>query len=124
MAFDPDSPKSLANGSTRARRRARQARRARPTRLRAAATHARAASLTGTPRRGTGSVCRLRGPYTATPRSLSRAGRPLSGNQSVLGSLLLAVHDEDGGLIHAGEVGTRFTDATRRTLRQSMQFSI
>ena len=41
---------------------------------------------------------------------------PATGAQHVLGSLLLAAHGEDGRLVHVGDVGTGFTDATRRAL--------
>jgi bifunctional non-homologous end joining protein LigD len=45
---------------------------------------------------------------------------PSSGNQHVLGALLLAVHDEDGALVYAGDVGTGFTDAVRRALLEQL----
>ncbi len=41
---------------------------------------------------------------------------PATGAKHVLGSLLLAAHGEDGRLVHVGDVGTGFTDATRRAL--------
>lgn len=34
-----------------------------------------------------------------------------TGNQNVLGSLLLGAHDGDGDLVYVGDVGTGFTDA-------------
>ncbi|MGI5132933.1 non-homologous end-joining DNA ligase [Pseudonocardia sp. CA-107938] len=41
---------------------------------------------------------------------------PATGAQHVLGSLLLAAHDENGELVHVGDVGTGFTDTARHAL--------
>ena len=46
---------------------------------------------------------------------------PATGNADVVGSLLLAAHNDDGVLVYAGDVGTGFTDATRRQLRQQLR---
>jgi bifunctional non-homologous end joining protein LigD len=46
---------------------------------------------------------------------------PATGNQNVVGSLLLAGYNEDGVLVYAGDVGTGFTDVTRRQLRQQLR---
>ncbi|WP_226359373.1 hypothetical protein [Pseudonocardia sp. ICBG601] len=46
---------------------------------------------------------------------------PSSGNRNVLGSLLLAVHDQQGDLVYAGDVGTGFTDAARRQLLEQLR---
>ncbi len=55
-----------------------------------------------------------------TPRSSSWVA-PSSGNRNVLGSLLLAVHDQQGDLVYAGDVGTGFTDAARRQLLEQLR---
>jgi bifunctional non-homologous end joining protein LigD len=41
---------------------------------------------------------------------------PSTGNGTVLGSLLLAGHNPGGDLVYAGDVGTGFTESTRRQL--------
>ena len=41
---------------------------------------------------------------------------PSRGNAAVLGALLLGAHGPDGQLVYVGDVGTGFTDATRRHL--------
>ncbi|MFC4943295.1 non-homologous end-joining DNA ligase [Pseudonocardia sp. GCM10023141] len=73
---------------------------------------------------------RLSSPYRAGRRSRSWVKTPIrhtteviiagwapsSGNANVVGALLLAAHDADGLLVYVGDVGTGFTDATRRQL--------
>lgn len=78
---------------------------------------------------------RLTGPYRAGRRSADWTKIPLARTQEVLivgwkpgegrrtgtlGSLLLAVHGEDGGLVFAGHVGTGFSDAELRRLHQEL----
>ncbi len=46
---------------------------------------------------------------------------PATGNANVLGSLLLAGHNDDGDLVYVGDVGTGFTDAARRALLQRLR---
>jgi bifunctional non-homologous end joining protein LigD len=46
---------------------------------------------------------------------------PATGNEDVVGSLLLAGHSDGGVLVYAGDVGTGFTDAVRRQLRRRLR---
>ncbi len=42
------------------------------------------------------------------------------GTRTGLGALLLGVHDDTGALLYAGKVGTGFTSASARALRQTL----
>lgn len=44
-----------------------------------------------------------------------------SGSRTALGALVLGVHDDGGRLVHAGRVGTGFTDRTLRELHERLE---
>jgi bifunctional non-homologous end joining protein LigD len=46
---------------------------------------------------------------------------PATGHPNVVGSLLLAGHNDDGALVYAGDVGTGLTEAARRQLREQLR---
>jgi bifunctional non-homologous end joining protein LigD len=60
-------------------------------------------------------------PIRHTTEVIIAGWSPSTGNRNVLGSLLLAGHTNDGELVYAGDVGTGFTDATRRQLLQLLR---
>jgi bifunctional non-homologous end joining protein LigD len=63
----------------------------------------------------------IKTPIRRTAEVVVAGWYPAAGAQHVLGSLLLAAHDEDGRLVHVGDVGTGFTDAARRALLREVQ---
>jgi bifunctional non-homologous end joining protein LigD len=63
----------------------------------------------------------IKTPIRHTAEVIIAGWYPATGAQHVLGSLLLAAHDDDGQLVHVGDVGTGFTDAARRALLRQLQ---
>lgn len=60
-------------------------------------------------------------PIRHTAEVIIAGWSPSTGNQKVLGSLLLAGHNDTGDLVYLGDVGTGFTDAARRHLLQLLR---
>jgi bifunctional non-homologous end joining protein LigD len=58
----------------------------------------------------------IKTPIRHTTEVIIAGWSPSTGNADVLGSLLLAAYDPDGELVYVGDVGTGFTDGTRRRL--------
>ncbi|MDT7575819.1 MAG: hypothetical protein QOH17_2152 [Pseudonocardiales bacterium] len=59
---------------------------------------------------------RIKTPIRHTTEVIIAGWSPSTVKADVLGSLLLAAYDPDGELVYLGDVGTGFTDATRRHL--------
>jgi bifunctional non-homologous end joining protein LigD len=58
----------------------------------------------------------IKTPIRHTTEVIIAGWSPSTGNRTVLGSLLLAGHNPGGDLVYAGDVGTGFTESTRRQL--------
>jgi bifunctional non-homologous end joining protein LigD len=63
----------------------------------------------------------IKTPIRHTAEVVIAGWSPATGNARVLGSLLLAAHNLDGELVYVGDVGTGFTDASRRRLLELLQ---
>lgn len=72
--------------------------------------------LTSTYQPGRRSKSWIKTPYRRTAHVIIAGWAPSSSNPRVLGALLLAARDPAGNLAYAGDVGSGFSDATRRHL--------